>query len=39
MAAQLSAVIRQTAAKRFVDCGSPLQLNSSVNRSVEYQGW
>jgi len=39
MAAQLLAVTSQLAAKlRFVDYGSILALNSSVNRSVEYHG-
>jgi len=39
MAVQLPSATTQLAAKlRFVDYGSILELNSSVNRSVEYQG-
>jgi len=39
MAAQLLAVTSQLAAKlRFVNYGSVLELNNSVNRSMEYHG-
>jgi len=39
MAAQLLAITSQLAAKlRFVDYESILELNISVNRSVEYRG-
>jgi len=39
VAAQLLAITSHLAAKlRFVDYGSIFELNSSVNRSVEYHG-